>query len=233
MQNLDSGGPPTYRSIGEEDDLIPGTGVNMPQMNVSGKGNFNGKDAKFNKPNMDSKNMKMGGMGNLGGNIQGPNVKGNLNFEQNKESSQIFGIKTSGKKKKNLDMPNMNMPNMNVPSTNVSNMNMNMQNNMDMNMPPSALLDDDYDPNYGIEMGRINSEKQKSTRTGDLNYAGSLIGSVPDEKQKLIQIDSPQLRNPQSTSKPIPHPDQYSLDSSNVTRASIIKNKLNPRSMVP
>ena len=48
---------------------------------------------------------------------------------------------------------------------------------MDMNMPPSALLDDDYDPNYGIEMGRINSEKQKSTRMGDLNYAGSLIGS--------------------------------------------------------
>ena len=52
-------------------------------------------------------------MGNLGGNIQGPNIKGALNFEQNKESSQIFGIRTSGKKKKNMDMPNMGMPNMN------------------------------------------------------------------------------------------------------------------------
>jgi len=30
MQNMDPGGPPTYRSMGEEDDLIQSTGVNMP-----------------------------------------------------------------------------------------------------------------------------------------------------------------------------------------------------------
>ena len=57
-QNIHLEGPPTYRSMGEEDDLIPGTGVNMPQMNsnLGGKGNFNGKSP----PNTDFKNMKLG-----------------------------------------------------------------------------------------------------------------------------------------------------------------------------
>ena len=148
-------------SLGEEDDLIPGPGVNMPQMNLGGntkfnQGNFNGKEPKFNSPNIDSKNMKMG---NMGGNMTGPNTKGALNFEQNKESSQIFGIKTSGKKK-NVNMPNMNMP----------------------DMPPSALLDDDYEKNYGIEMGRIGSDNQRFSGKGDMNFGGSLIGSAADEK---------------------------------------------------
>lgn len=82
---MDPGGPPTYRSMGEEDDLIPGTGVNMPQMNLGNQkfnqGGFPGKDPKFNAPNVDSKNLK------LGEQIQGPNIKGGLNFEQKKESS--------------------------------------------------------------------------------------------------------------------------------------------------
>jgi hypothetical protein len=60
---MDPGGPPTYRSMGEEDDLIPGTGVNMPQMNLGGNAKFNpagfpNKEPKFNAPNIDS--MKMG-----------------------------------------------------------------------------------------------------------------------------------------------------------------------------
>lgn len=104
-----------------------------------------------------------------------------------------------------------------------------------MDMPPSALLDDESDHNYGIEMGRMSSDNQRfkgKMKDGDLNYAGSLIGSVPDEKQKLISIESPQLRNPQSKTKQMPDPGQFSPESS-VTRASIIKNKLNPRSMVP
>lgn len=53
-------------------------------------------------------------------------------------------------------------------------------------MPPaSALLDDGYDDNLGVEMGRMSSEGQKSKekqRTIDYNYGASVIGSTHDEK---------------------------------------------------
>jgi len=69
-----------------------------------------------------------------------------------------------------------------------------------MDMPASALLDDDYDNNYGMEMGRMSSDgpkmKGKMPGGGDHNFGGSLLGSVPDEKQKLISLESPPLRNP-------------------------------------
>lgn len=77
-----------------------------------------------------------------------------MNFEQVKETSQIFGINKSNKKQ-------------NV-------------------MPPaSALLDDGYDDNLAIEMGRMSSEEPKSKEKKqplDFNYGASVIGSAHDEK---------------------------------------------------